>query len=62
MRGLAVLSRRQTTFTTFTDMPINRPDTFCFKVQIAEKTTVESDDEFDSIGQIKEVPGTPCTE
>lgn len=43
-------------------MPINRPDTFCFKVQIAEKQTIQSDDEFDSIGQIKEVAGTPCTE
>jgi hypothetical protein len=43
-------------------MPINRPDTFCFKVLIAEKPTNQSDDEFDSIGQLKEVPGTPCTE
>lgn len=43
-------------------MPINRPDTFCFKVLIAQKPTIQSDDEFDSIGQIKEVPGTPCTE
>jgi hypothetical protein len=43
-------------------MPINRPDTFCFKVLINSKPTIESDDEFDSIGQIEKVEGTPCTE
>jgi hypothetical protein len=42
-------------------MPIYSPNVFCFKVQIAEKTTVQSDEEFDSIGQIDAVDGEPCT-
>lgn len=42
-------------------MPIHIPNSFCFKVQLAEKATIESDNEFDSIGQIEEVDGDPCT-
>jgi len=39
---------------------IYSPDVFCFKIQVqnvASSTTTE----FDSVGDIKKVAGTPCT-
>lgn len=42
-------------------MPINSPNVFCSKVEVNSKPTVVSDNEFDSIGQINTVAGTPCT-
>ena len=56
------MRRSATTILTSTNMPINIPNSFCSQCQVKEKQTIVSENEFDSIGQIDKVDGTPCKE